>query len=57
MTTDLSHPVAPLILEAAKRVLAEHASGRSVDLTRLQWAREVESLNPARFPPPLKTAA
>ncbi len=49
----LTHPVAPLILEAAYRVLNEQHSGRPVDPERLAWAREVKALNPARFPAPL----
>jgi len=38
--------IAELVLQAARRVLQEHAEGRSVDPLRLDWALFIVAANP-----------
>lgn len=45
-----AHRTQPLVLQAAIKVLREHAAGRSVDPSRLDWAIRVAIPNPQRVP-------
>lgn len=50
------HPTQPLAMLAAVKVLREHAEGRSVDPSRLDWAVTMALQNPQRITLPVRPA-